>query len=111
MPARIKTDSQDRNWLCEKSGAQIDPLDLEQHQDGLVNMVTGKVICHPSVNVNNAVTLGKNEMEAFEKSWRSCFHDTIPKSVRTMAVNGNHLKVGEAKVFDTETIYARAMGL
>uniref|UniRef100_UPI00358EAA80 uncharacterized protein n=1 Tax=Myxine glutinosa TaxID=7769 RepID=UPI00358EAA80 len=111
MPARIKADAQDRNALREKVELSIDPLDPEQHQDGLVNVVTGKVVVHPSVDVNNAVTLGENQMETFEKSWPGGFHDTITKTVNTMAVTRKHLKVGEVKVFDTETIYARAMGL
>ena len=38
-------------------------------------------------------------------------HDTITKKVIAMAVNRKHVKVGEVKVVDTETIYARAMGL
>ena len=33
------------------------------------------------------------------------------KSVTTMALSRKHIKVGDAKVFDTETIYAKAMGL
>ena len=57
-----------------------DPLDLEQHPNGLMNM------------------------ESFERSWPGGFHDSIPKSRK-------HIKVGDGKVFDTETIYARAMGL
>uniref|UniRef100_UPI00359005F2 uncharacterized protein n=1 Tax=Myxine glutinosa TaxID=7769 RepID=UPI00359005F2 len=111
MPARIKADAQDRNALREKVELSIDPLDPDQHQYGLVNVVTGKVVVHPSVNVNNAVTLGENQMETFEKSWPGGFHDTITKTVNTMAITRKHLKVGEVKVFDTETIYARAMRL
>ena len=76
-----------------------------------MNIVTGKVVAHPSVNVDNAVVLGKTQMEAFEKSWPRGFHDTIPKLVNTMALSCKHLKVGDVKVFDTEIIYARAMGV
>ena len=50
-------------------------------------------------------------MDAFRKSWPDCLHDTITKKVIAMAVNRKHVKVGEVKVVDTETIYARAMGL
>ena len=50
-------------------------------------------------------------METFEKSWSGGFHDTITKKVITMAVNRKPVKVGEIKVVDTDTIYARAMGL
>ena len=50
-------------------------------------------------------------MESFERSWPGGFHDSIPKIVTTMALSRKHIKVGDANVFDTETIYARAMGL
>ncbi|KAG1655292.1 hypothetical protein GQR58_024612 [Nymphon striatum] len=48
-------------------------------------------------------------MELFERSWPNGFHDTICKKVTTMAFSRRHVKLGDAKVFDTETIYARAM--
>ena len=89
----------------------IDHLDPELHQYGLVNVVTGKVVVHPSVKVNNAAILGENQIETSEKSWPGGFHDTITKKMITMADNRKHIKVGEVKVFDTATIYARAMGL
>ena len=111
MPGRIKYDAQDRNAFREKIELSIYPLDPEQHQDGLVNAVTGKVVVHTSVNVNNAAILGENQMETFEKSWPGGFHDTINKKVITMAVNRKHVKVGEVKLFDTETMYAIATGL
>ena len=98
MPVRINADAQDRNALREKLELSIDPLDPEQHHDGLVNVVTGKIMVHPSVNVHNAVNLGENQMETFEKSWPGGFHDTIPKKVNTMATTRKHLKVGEVKV-------------
>ena len=60
MPGRIKSDAHDRNALREKIELSIDALDPEQHQDGQVNVVTGKVVVHPSVNVNNAAILGTN---------------------------------------------------
>ena len=105
MPGRIKYDAQDRNTLSEKLELSIYPLDPEQHQDGLVNVVTGKVVIHPSVNSHNAAILGDNNMDTFEKSWPGGFHDTITKKVITMAVNRKHvIKVGEVKGFDTETV-------
>ena len=63
MPGRIKSDAQDRNVLREKIERSIDPLDPEQHKYVLVNGVTGKVVVHPSVNVNNAAILGENAAE------------------------------------------------
>ena len=111
MPSRIKADAMDRKALHEKLELIIDLLNPEQHQEGLINVVTGKVINHQSVNVNNAVMLGKRQMETFEQSWPDGFHDTIPKTVVTMANTRKSIKVGDPKVFDTETIYARAMAL
>ena len=70
-------------------------------------MVTGKVVCHSSVNVNYAIMVGKKQMETFEQSWPEGFHDTIPRKVVTMSVGRKSMKVGDAKVFDTETMYAR----
>ena len=49
--------------------------------------------------------------ETSEKSWPGGFHDTITKKMITMTDNRKHIKVGEVKVFDTATIYSRAMGL
>ena len=111
MPGRIKCDAQDKNALREKIELSIYPLDPVQHQVGLVNVITGKVVVHTSVKVNNAAILGENQMETFEKSWPGGFHDTITKKMITMADNRKHVKVGEVNVFDTEIIYARAMGL
>ena len=111
MPGRIKSDAQEWNALREKIELSIYPLDPEQHQDGLFNVVTGKVVVHPSVTVNNAAILGENRMETFEKRWPGGFHDTITKKVITMADNRKHVKVGEVKLFDTETIYANATRL
>ena len=68
MPGRIKSDAQDRNALREKIELSIESLDPEQHQDGLFNVVTGRVVVHQSVKVNNAAILGENQMETFEKS-------------------------------------------
>ena len=89
----------------------IDHLEPELHQYGLVNVVTGKVVVHPSVKVNNAVILGENQLETSAKSWPGGFHDTLTKKMITMADNRKHIKVGEVKVVDTATIYTRALGL
>ena len=101
MPSRIKADTEGIEILREKLELNIDPLDPEQHQEGLVNVVMGKVVCHSSVNVNNipswwGKTVGQRvSMILFpEKSGRR-----------------KSMKVGDAKVFDTEIMYARAMAL
>ena len=86
MLSRIKADTKDRETLREKLKLIIDPLDPEQHQEGLVNVVTGKVVCNSSVNVNNAIKVGKKQIETFEQSWPEGFHDAIPRKVVTMLV-------------------------
>ena len=50
-------------------------------------------------------------METFEQSWPEGFHDTIPRKEVTMSVGRKSMKIGDAKVFDTERMYARAMAL
>ena len=112
MKSRIKSDEQDKQELRQKLELCIDPLDPEQHPpEGLVNVVTVMVVDQPSVSSHNAVQLGKTKMERFENAWPESFHETIPRVVTTMSVSRKHLKVGQINVFDTETIYARAMGL
>ena len=108
---RMQVDSQDWRALCDKVEICIDPLDPVQHPMGLVNIATGRVVMHQSVNVENAVTIGKSQMELYEKGWPESFHSTLPKRVFTMAITCKHVNMGEAKVFDTETIHARAIGL
>ena len=54
---------------------------------------------------------GKNKWETFEQSWPEGFHDTIPRKVVILSVGRKRMKVGDAKLFDTETMYARAMTL
>ena len=63
MPGRIKYDAQDRNAVREKTELSIYPLDPEQHHGGLVKVVTGKVVVHSSLNVNNAAILGEHAAE------------------------------------------------
>ena len=112
MNSRIKADAKDRHVLRDKLELCIDPLDADQHpSDGLVNIDSGRIVANPLVNVDNAVYLGSQQLQAFEKSWPAGFHDTIPKLVHTMALPLKHIEVGDTKVFDTEVIYARAMGL
>ena len=111
MKARMTSDAPDRKSLREKLEVCIDPLHENEHPDALVNIVTGKIVSHPSVNVDNAVVIGKKQMESFEESLPAGFHKAIQSKVHTMAVSRKHIKISENKVFDTEIIYARAMGL
>ena len=111
--ARIQTDAEDRKKLRDKLEVCIDSLQTENNLDGLVNIVTGQVLIHPSFNVDNALKLGTRQMEEFERGLPGSFHETIHKRrrVTTMAVSQKHIKVSGMKMFDTEKIYARAMAL
>ena len=71
-----------------------------------MNIVTGMVVTHPSVNVHNAVKLGQTQIDSFEKTWPAWgFHDTTPKVVNTMSFPRKHIKLEKSKVFDAEIIY------
>ena len=52
-------DSQDRNILREKIELCVNPLEPDEHGEGLVNIATGQVISHPAINVENAVARHK----------------------------------------------------
>ena len=97
MEARIKADTQDRKTLQEKLEVCIDALNEAQHPEGLVNIVTGKVITHPSVNADDAPTLGKSQMESFEDRWPESFHEPIHNKVNTMALSRKHIKVADPR--------------
>ena len=83
--ARVKTDTNDRKALRDKLEVCIDPLHPEENQQGLVNIVTGHVLTHLSINVDNATEFGTKQMEEFERTWPASFHETLHKCVTTMA--------------------------
>ena len=94
MPSRIKVDTKGIEILREKLELIIDPLDPEQHQEGLVNVVTGKVVCHSSVNVNNTIMVGKNKWRHLNRVGQRVSMILFPeKSVRRKS-----MKMGGAKV-------------
>ena len=77
-----------------------------------MNTVTGQVLTHPSLNVDNATELGTKQMEKFERTWPASFHETRHKFVTTMAAIAQRQgKVNNMKTLGTEMIYARAMAL
>jgi len=73
--------------------------------------VTGQVVSNKSINVDNAFQIGSKQIESFEGGWPETFHQTIHRSVVTMAIDRKHIQVADSKVYDTEIIYARAMSL
>ena len=103
--ARVKTDTKDRKALRDKLEVCIDPLHPEDNQPGLVNIVTGQVLAHPSLNVDNATELGTKQMEEFERTWPASFHETLHQCVTTMAAIAQRQgKVNNMKILGTEMI-------
>ena len=110
MPARKKTDAADRDKLRERLITCIDPLNPDDHQDPLVNIVTGK-LAPAAVNVDNAAKIGLQQMKDYEDHWPSSFHKPLSKKVVTMSVSRKHVKVGQEAVYDPQLIYSRVLGL
>jgi len=98
---RIKTDVQDRLSLHVTLQECIDPMGPDSHPDGaLLN-----------VNIDRAVTLGQEQMEALESSWPEGFYNTIKRQVVTFSGSRKAVKVGDVTIIDQEAIYARMIGL
>ena len=106
---RMKMDLEDRLSLRDTLHGCIDPLDPETHPEGkLINIVTGH-IAPDYINVWDAVSIGQNQMDAFEKSWPEGFYDTLSKEVSTFATKKKQVEIGN-KVADPEAIYALCIG-
>ena len=63
------------------------------------------------VNVQNAVQIGLAQMKEFAQNLPDGLHEVIPKKVTTMVATKKHVKVGDTKLYDTNTIYSRVIGL
>ena len=76
----------------------------------MLNIVTGE---HgtSAVNVYDAVRIEIEQMDEFSRKLPDGFHNTIHKKVISMVVTKNHVSVGDAKVYDTNVIYSRVIGL
>ena len=111
MTARIRSDAADRKNIQKKLELCIDPLNSLSHPPNVVNIASGKV-AESSVNVHEAVAIGKEMMKEFEKQWPEGFRNTISKKVITVSDSSKkHIKVGSQKVYDTTVIYSRVIGL
>ena len=108
--SRIAEDKKDRDGIRQKLDTCIDPLDSAPHPYGTANVVSGQ-IGSTEVNVHNAVTIGVEQMKAFESRLPGGLYETITKKVVTMDHAKKHVKVGAVKVFDTNLIYSRVIGL
>ena len=63
------------------------------------------------MNVDCAVDIGREQIEAFHSSWPDGFHGTISTKVKTMTVSRKKITVGPDSTFDTSLIYTRVMGI
>ena len=64
---RILHDQVDRDILRKKLEVSIDIFDVSQREDGLVNVVTGKINNYFNVNVDGSIRLGEDQMKNFRK--------------------------------------------
>ena len=69
------------------------------------------LIAPSRVNVELAVEIGKQQMASFKKSLPSGFHEPISKRVVTMNAVKKCVIVRGNKVYNTNLIYARVLGL
>ena len=69
------------------------------------------MLTDPKINVDKSTYIGTEQLTEFEAGWPDSFHSTLSRKITTMGQSKRHVKVGDSLVFDTETIYARAMGL
>ena len=82
--ARVISDTKDRKALRDKLEVCIDLLHPEENKQGLVNIVTGQVLTHPSLNIDNATELRTKQVEEFEQTWPASFRETLHKCVTTI---------------------------
>ena len=79
-PSHIHSDSQDQQNIQDKLKTWIDPLDPADHPNGLVNILTGRVV-PDIVNAGKSVEIGRVQMNVYQQSWPSDFNDTLSKKV------------------------------
>ena len=108
--AQKASDDIDRQKIVEKLSLYTNPPDPDEHESGIVNIITRKVCVH-SVNVDCAVDIGREQIEAFHSSWPDGFNGTISTKVKTMTISRKKITVGPGSTFDTSLIYTRVMGI
>ena len=88
----------------------IDPLDPEEHPETIINVVNG-MIGPSSVSVDKVIEVGTRQMKEFERKLPDGFYESIQMKIEAMAATKKSLKVGDNKVYNTELIYSRVIGL
>ena len=82
----------------------------DHHEGSLVNIVSGK-LAPGSVNVENAIVIGKAMLKVFENTWLEGFYSTISKKIEKMSASSKSVKIGDSKVYDLNAIYSRVIAL
>ena len=109
--ARMKADEVDRRALRDKLDVCVDPLNTAEHPRGLMNIATGEVMLNEDINVDQAMELGKRQLQEFEAGWPEAFHLPVKNSVITWTANNKSINVNGQKIVDTGIFYARALGI
>ena len=104
-PSKICSDLLDRQNIHDKLKVCIDPLDPDYHPNGLVNIVTSRVV-PINVSVGQSVEIGNVQMKGVGQV---VFMIPLSKKVVNMSVTRKSLKVGSTPI-DT-IIYSRVLVL
>ena len=108
--SRIKSDNADREKLKSTLATFIDPFDSTSHADGVVNIANG-LVSPNSVNVDNSLEIGHQQMTEFEAGWPDSFHRSLKKNVITMPAIKKSIQIDGRPIYNTELIYTRVIGL
>ncbi len=103
---RKVSDAHDRSNIRDKLKTCADPLNRDDHPDGIMNIVSGQ-IGTDAVNVDEAVYIGKKQMSDYEMNWPDSFHRSLSKKVVTMNINKKSVRCGSGDIYDTKLIYSR----
>ena len=90
---KMENDSKDHDALEEKIAIIIHPLNVDAHPECPVNVVTGS-ISPETVNVDEAVMIGTQQMQEFKELLPNGLHEKIKKKVVTMTESKKHITVG-----------------
>ena len=89
----------------------IDICDAFEHGDELVNVVAGKINNDLSVNVDDRIRLGEDQMKNSQNSLPGGFYDTIRGKIKDIVNSKKGMKAGKKIVLDPEVTYAYALAL
>ena len=108
--ALIQADNSERRKLCERQYQCIDIFDPSGHYATVFIIVSGKLTA-ASVNVKNALQLGKACMAAYENKLRQGFCNKISSYVVTMDTPMKGISFGAVTIVDIEVVFNRTFGI